>query len=59
MALFLIDFRIKRYELLKNKTLPICPILDTQCQLWAKSRFGTCCTCMDTNLKNINTLKEF
>ena len=36
---------IKRYELLKNITLPILPKFVTQCQLWAKSRFRTCCTC--------------
>ena len=42
MPFFLLDFRIKRYELLKKITLAIWPILDTQCQLWAKSQFGTC-----------------
>ena len=32
------------YEQLKNVTLPNWPIFDTNCQLWAKSRFRTCCT---------------
>ena len=37
---------MRRYEQLKKKTLTIWPIFDNQCQLWAKSRFRTCCTCI-------------
>ena len=41
---FFLSTLIKRYEHLKRITLSICPIVDTQCQLWAKSRFLTCST---------------
>ena len=35
---------IKSYEQLKNMKFTIWPIFENQCQLWAKSKFRTCCT---------------
>ena len=44
---------IRRCEQLKKITLPSWPIFDTQCQLWAKSRFRSCSTCNSRRLEKI------